>query len=111
MAENLGAISTPGKDVELSAPATPPVRPKAQPAITGGLEPDYLLLGVPVGADLDIVEAAWRRLARRADPKRFPPGSEEEKRAGVLLCRINDAYARIRESVNPTEGRFGRLEL
>lgn len=85
---------------------------------TGGIGPtssaiasDYAVLGLRPDAELSAVEATWRELARRADPKRFPPGSEEEKKAAELLGRINESYARIREHVNPTEARFGRLEL
>ncbi len=83
----------------------------AAPAVASRLAADYRLLGLEPGTDLDTVEAAWRTLAQRADPKRFPAGSPEEKRAADILKSINQAYARIRESVNPTEGRFGRLEL
>jgi DnaJ-domain-containing protein 1 len=75
------------------------------------LAADYKTLGVRPGSTLDEVEAAWRRLASRADPKRFSPGSEEEKKAADILNSINKSYARIREELNPTEGRFGRLEL
>lgn len=75
------------------------------------LASDYRLLGVSPGSDLNAVEAAWRNLAARADPKRFPAGSDEEKRAAELLNSINQSYARIRAALNPTEGRFGQLEL
>jgi hypothetical protein len=75
------------------------------------LAADYRLLGVPIGASLPAVEDTWRKLAARADPKRFPAGSEEEKRAAEILTSINEAYERIREALNPTEGRFGQLEL
>ena len=68
-------------------------------------------MGVKPGSDLDAVESKWRELVRRADPKRFPLGSEEERRAAEILNSVNGAYARIREDLNPTEGRFGRLEL
>lgn len=77
----------------------------------GRLEADYKMLGVSPGSDLAAVEDAWRKLASRADPKRFPAGSEEEKSAAKILDSINLAYKRIREELNPTEGRFGRLEL
>ncbi len=90
--------------VEVTGPAVS--RPAAKT-----LAADYRLLGMAPGAGLESVEAAWRELARRADPKRFPADSEEEKRAAEILKSLNEAYARIRESVNPTEGRFGRLEL
>lgn len=72
---------------------------------------DYKTLGIKPGSSLDEVEAAWKRLALRADPKRFPSGSEEEKKAAAILDSINRAYANIREELNPTEGRFGKLEL
>lgn len=72
---------------------------------------DYKTLGLRPGAALEEVEAAWRKLASRADPKRFPSGSEEEKRAARILESINKAYAHIREELNPTESRFGKLEL
>ena len=85
--------------------------PVRQAPAAGELAADYRLLGVSAGAGLESVEGAWRELARRADPKRFPAGSEEERRAAEILRSINEAYARIREALNPTEGRFGRLEL
>ncbi len=86
------------------------LRPRTSPDVQR-LAADYKLLGVPVGAELAAVEDAWRKLATRADPKRYPAGSDEERRAGHLLNSINEAYERIREALNPTEGRFGNLEL
>ena len=99
------AAGAPGHRVSESV-ASASVRPEV-----ARLSADYRLLGIAPGADLSVVEAAWRNLATRADPKRFPAGSEEEKRAAELLKSINEAYARIREALNPTEGRFGQLEL
>ena len=103
--EELRSIEKPG-----GAPSVEIASPVRQLA-AAELAADYRLLGTAPGAGLESVEVAWRELARRADPKRFPDGSEEEKRAAEILRSINEAYARIRESVNPTEGRFGRLEL
>ncbi|MCE5198683.1 MAG: J domain-containing protein [Armatimonadota bacterium] len=88
-----------------NTPAPKPMTPSSK------LTADYRLLGVRSDADLYEVEAAWRRLAQRADPKRFPSGSEEEKRAAEILSSVNHAYECIREELNPTEGRFGQLEL
>lgn len=93
-------------------PVPPDITPPAgQHEIKPGIANDYRTLAISTGAALEQVEAAWRELALRADPKRFPAGSEEEKRAADILKRINAAYARIREHLNPTEGRFGQLEL
>ncbi|MHB9038575.1 MAG: J domain-containing protein [Armatimonadota bacterium] len=97
------AILLPGNTAQTRMPAI-----EASPT---RLAADYQLLGVKPGGGLEAVEAAWRRLALRADPKRFHSGSEEEKKAASLLNSINDAYARIREELDPTEGRFGQLEL
>jgi hypothetical protein len=72
---------------------------------------DYRFLGLEPGVGLAAVESAWRKLASRADPKRFPAGSEEEKQAAQILKSLNDSYSRLREALNPTEGRFGQLEL
>lgn len=91
----------------LRAP-TPVTRQKPS---SDSLAADYRFLGLRPGSDLKTVEAAWRALASRADPKRFTAGSDEEKRAAELLESINAAYTRIRDAVNPTEGRFGQLEL
>ena len=98
---------------ELGAPVSvpPDITPRIKPDIQIRVVEDYRTLGIDPGAALGQVESAWRELARRADPKRFPAGSEEEKHAADILKRINAAYARIREHINPTEGRFGRLEL
>ena len=79
--------------------------------LSESLAADYRMLGLAPGCGLEKVESAWRSVAHRADPKRFPSGSDEEKRAGEILDSINSAYARIREHLNPTEGRFGNLEL
>lgn len=100
------------KALELEPVAQTPRQPRIQPPIISTeLASDYRLLGVRPGADLDAVEAAWHQLVQRADPKRFPAGSEEEKKAAEILKKINEAYVRIREHLNPTEGRFGQLEL
>lgn len=99
------------ESVDRSKFAIPDISPRVSDPLLSKLSADYKLLGIRPGADLQAVENAWRELARRADPKRFPSGSEEEKRAAEILKSLNEAYARIREAINPTEGRFGRLEL
>lgn len=99
------------KDVQTAAQPASALRPPRPMQIPDKLAADYQLLGLNPNAELAQVEEAWRRLAGRADPKRFPAGSEEEKRAAEILKSLNDSYARIREHLNPTEGRFGQLEL
>lgn len=100
------------KSLELEPISQSPRQPRIQPqTIPDELASDYHLLGIKPGTDLDAVEAAWKQLVQRADPKRFPAGSPEEKKAAEILNKVNDSYIRIREHLNPTEGRFGQLEL
>jgi DnaJ-domain-containing protein 1 len=98
--------ANPSRPPEKSAPT-----PAAAPQDAFGLAADYRYLGLEPGAGLEAVEQAWRRLASRADPKKFPSGSDEERKAAEILRSLNDAYSRLREALHPTEGRFGQLEL
>lgn len=72
---------------------------------------DYRVLGVPVGSDLASVQDAYEKLARRCDPRRFPEGSAEQKDAARILERVNVSYEALRKRLDPTENRFGKLEL
>ena len=72
---------------------------------------DYRVLDVPVGSDWTVVQAAYEKLARRCDPRRFPEGSEEQKAAQQILERVNIAYEALRKRLDPTESRFGKLEF
>ena len=72
---------------------------------------DYKLMGVAPGGDLLTVQAAYEKLTARCDPRRFPDGSAEQKQAEAILGRINIAYDNLRKRLDPTESRFGRLEL
>ncbi|HVK03828.1 MAG TPA: J domain-containing protein [Armatimonadaceae bacterium] len=72
---------------------------------------DYRILGVPIASDLATVQAAYEKLARRCDPRRFPDGSTEQKEAERILVRVNAAYDALRRRLDPTENRFGKLEL
>ncbi len=72
---------------------------------------DYRILGVPIGADWTVVQAAYEKLSRRCDPRRFPEGSDEQKDAQRILERVNIAYEALRKRLDPTESRFGKLEF
>ncbi|MBC8103793.1 MAG: J domain-containing protein, partial [Cytophagales bacterium] len=72
---------------------------------------DFRVLGVPVGSDLGTVQSAYEKLALRCDPRRFPDGSQEQKDAQRILERVNVAFESLRKRLDPTENRFGRLEL
>ncbi len=72
---------------------------------------DYRVLGVPIGSDLGTVQSAFEKLARRCDPRRFPENSREQKDAQRILERVNVAFEALRKRLDPTENRFGKLEL
>lgn len=72
---------------------------------------DYRLLGVPIGGDLSAVEAAYKKLADRCDPRRFPDGSPEQRDAQRILERVNASYDVLRKRLDPTENRFNKLEF
>jgi len=91
-----------------SSASTSSSAPLQQDDPNGG---DYRVLGVPVGSDLAVVQTAYEQLSRRCDPRRFPDNSAEQKDAERILVRVNAAYEALRKRLDPTENRFGKLEL
>ncbi len=71
----------------------------------------YRILGVPDGADLSEVEAAYRKLSGRCLSVEFAEGSEERQTAETIMARVNEAYNTLREELNPAAARFDKLEL
>ena len=71
----------------------------------------FQTLGIPPTEDLSKVQATYQQLAGRADSRRFPDGSMEQQAAAQILERINSAYDTVRRKLDPTENRFGKLEL
>jgi len=71
----------------------------------------FQTLGLPPTEDLSKVQATYQQLAGRADSRRFPDGSMEQQAAAQILERINNAYDTVRRKLDPTENRFGKLEL
>lgn len=71
----------------------------------------FQTLGIPPTEDLSKVQATYQQLAGRADSRRFPDGSMEQQAAAQILERINNAYDTVRRKLDPTENRFGKLEL
>lgn len=71
----------------------------------------YRLLGLPEDATLEQLETIYNNLMQRADPSRFPEGSEERKRAEAIQQKVKLAYRRIREQIDPTFARVSRIDL
>ena len=88
-----------------SRPATQPVH---------GSDPlpfHYQLLGVENGADFVTVQGAYKKLAARCDPARFPANSDEAKQAATLRERLDASYKVLREALDFTARRFDLLEF
>jgi len=101
-----------------SKPSPPPVaRPPAAPASSSGtvgpLTIHYRRLGVEDGADLSAVEEAYGKLRDSCQriKDRVPKDSEELKSAEEILKRVDDSYNTLRDALDPTAGRFDKLEL
>ncbi|MGC8668693.1 MAG: hypothetical protein ACP5VE_11320 [Chthonomonadales bacterium] len=100
-------LSTP----EEIAPATKPAEAPRPPQVQNPLAIHYRILGVPEGSDLDAVEAAYKRLIARCDPQRFPQGSDERATAEQIRKRVEHSYDALKDVLDPTAGRFDKLEL
>lgn len=104
---------------EIARGAPPQVRPAASPpsaqpqrhAAPNPLARHYRVLGLEEGADLVEVRAAYQRLVARCQPDRFPEGSEDQMAARDILARVEAAYTGLMEALDPTAGRFDKLEL
>ncbi|MCS6951035.1 MAG: J domain-containing protein [bacterium] len=81
------------------------------PPLPADLRAHYRLLGIPPNADIDQAQEAYKQLMERANPERFPEGSEERRRAEQIRQRIQQAYDAIRQHLDPTSARFDRLEI
>ncbi len=71
----------------------------------------FRLLGIPPNADLRQAREAYQQLMARANPQRFPEGSDERRRAEQICQRIQQAYDAVRQYLDPTSARFDRLEI
>ncbi|MCS6829950.1 MAG: J domain-containing protein [Armatimonadota bacterium] len=71
----------------------------------------FRLLGIPPNADMRKAQEAYEQLMERANPERFPEGSEERRRAEQIRQRIQQAYDAIKQHLDPTSARFDRLEI
>jgi DnaJ-domain-containing protein 1 len=71
----------------------------------------YKVLGVDEGSDFQTVQAAYSKLAARCSPDRFPDNSEEQKTVIEIRQRVDSSYNSLRDALDPTSGRFDKLEL
>ncbi len=71
----------------------------------------YRTLGVPEGADLATVRRAYRELSTKANPERFPEGSEERAKAEQIKTHIDRAYQLLLQHLDQSGHRFRHLDL
>ena len=71
----------------------------------------YELLQVPPGADLDAVDTAYQARLAELQPERFPVGSAQRAALDARQAALEAAYDKLRDTLNPTETRFERLEF
>ena len=110
--EEIAAGSAPVRRTVPSA--APPVQSPAASTPTVSqdpLAPHYRVLGLDPGADLSAVDAAYKKLQERDLVHKFPEGSEEQKAAVEIFKRVDGAYDALRDALDPTAGRFDKLEL
>ena len=95
------------------------LRPAAAPASAAPASPSaavdphiahFKILGVPPGSDYAAVQTAYEQLANRLDANRFENEGDKAEAARILE-RVNAAYEALRAILDPTQNRFGKLEL
>jgi hypothetical protein len=69
------------------------------------------ILGVGEAATFAEVRKAFERLHSRSDPARFPPNSEEARKAADIHRRVAWAYEQLADEFDVTDRRFGTLEI
>ena len=95
---------------ELDSPLTPRVTATELPPIIDLLQARSIL-GVNANASFTEIRDAYKRIDERSDPAKFPTGSPEAAKAADIRRRVREAFALLSEQCDPTERRFGTLEI
>lgn len=98
--------SKPRQTASMPAQSSTPVTASQDP-----LAVHYRVLDLELGSDLSSVEAAYAKLCERNLTDKFPEGSDERKAAERIFKRVDSAYNALRDALDPTAGRFDKLEL
>jgi len=110
--QGLDAFAGQGSTAAATAPDMEPTEPTPRP--TPKVDPHLratAVLGVSVGTPFNEIREAFLRLEKRSDPENFPENSPERARAREIQKEIRWAYGVLTENVDPTEKRFGSLEI
>ena len=79
----------------------------------GPLSLHYRRLGLQDGADLNSVDDAYAKLTEscRKIKEKVSSDSDDYKSAEEIIKRIDESYNALRDALDPTAGRFDKLEL
>ena len=75
------------------------------------LAPHYRRLEIPVGSDLATVETAYEKMRNLIAELGKSGGTEQQQKADEILKRYTESYEILRDALDPTAGRFDKLEL
>ena len=75
------------------------------------LAPHYRRLEIPLGSDLSTVESAYEKMRNLIAELGKSGGAEQQAKADEILKRYTESYEILRDSLDPTAGRFDKLEL
>ncbi|MEP6754826.1 MAG: hypothetical protein ABJA67_04950 [Chthonomonadales bacterium] len=109
--EQIAIGSVEEKTVVPKQSITEPVATSVQESVRVTLAHHYRVLGVEEGSDLSVVQNAYSRLIARCDPDRFEKGSEEYSTVLEIKKRVDASFDALRETLDPTVGRFDKLEF
>lgn len=85
--------------------------PQSAPAEENSLAGHYRRLEIAPGSDLSAVEAAYEKIRNLIGELGKSGGAEQQQKAEELLKRYTESYEILRDSLDPTAGRFDKLEL
>jgi hypothetical protein len=71
----------------------------------------YRRLEIPAGSDLATVEGAYEKIRGLIGELGKSGGAEQQQKADELLKRYTESYETLRDALDPTAGRFDKLEL
>ena len=71
----------------------------------------YRRLEIPIGSDLSTVESAYEKMRNLIAELGKSGGAEQQQKADEILKRYTESYEILRDALDPTAGRFDKLEL
>ena len=113
--QSAGTVAAPTRAPTIPVP-TPPLTEEQKAAAKElyEMEQERLarsVLGVNATDGFEAIHQAYEKVIRRADPARFPAGSDEAKMATEIQSRVERAYRILSKKFSGIERRFQSLDL